>query len=476
MRKSAHILLLGGVLLSIAGCRDRSYRGYEQTYGEYFDPISVVVAVGNPYSKGSGPVEDLEDFAGKDLVIWAFNRDSAGAFTHVRTPEDSIICLASERRAVLDGISNIAKWKDSTLVYPGGKACNNRYDLWAAHVDDLPLDGIQRSESQIAMDIKINGSQDLMVSKAELPSSPSYAYSYLSAQEGAKPVFTMTHCLTRVDLYVQPGITKNFINNMQIQSVTLQSRTSARMVLVDNDPENLGVTFREGSARTAVPLTEPDGKEFNPVRLSTIEGNPADPEALALQKASIQRLGGSFFLSPEQEYPMVMTMDMLGYGDGILARTPVETAVRLVSGESFKQGCRYQVLMTVYGEYSLYMVVQQVPWYSAGIFILDQDAASELIELNVTAEDLVLRMGQSQALEPKLLFTSLDGSMQPGERDDVEFSFASQDETIAAVDSQNGIVTAIKPGETRIIITATRYNPDGTVGGAGVCAVKVKVL
>ena len=473
-RRSAHILLLSCILLQ-AGCTDHSYRGYEQNYDEYDPPISVVVAVGNPYSKGSGPVEDLEDFAGKDLVIWAFNRDTLIPYTSVRTPEDSLSCLASERRATLDGISNIAKWRDSTLYYPSGDACNTAFDFYAAHVDNLPLDQIQRSQDQLAMDIEIDGSQDLMVSKAEVPETPAFAFSYLSAQDGAKPVFNLKHCLTRVDLYIQPGITKNFINYMQIDSVTLTSRSQARMTLVDRDPENMGVTFREDSKRKPLLLSEYNGDKFNSLRWQTIEGDPLDETALAQQKSAIKRLGGSFFLAPEDEYPLVMYMDMLGYGDGRLHRTPVETTVRLQSGEAFQAGCRYQVLMTVYGEYSIYMVVQQVPWYASGLFILDQDGASELIELNVTAEDLELQMGESAQLQPKILMTAVTGGLQEVERDDVVFSFVSLDETIASVDSETGLVTGFAPGETRILVTGTRYE-EGEVAGMGQCAVKVKVL
>lgn len=473
--RSAHILpLLCFPLLLLTGCRDDSYRGYEQTYEEYFDPISVVVAVGNPYSKGSGPVEDLEDFEGKDLVIWAYNRDPLTSYTAVRTDSDSLTCLASERRATLNGISNIAKWKDGTLLYPGGSVCNTAFDFYAAHTDDLPLEGIQRTGDQLYMDIEIDGSQDLMVSKADVPAKPEYAFSYLSAQEGVKPIFNLKHCLTRVDLYIQPGITRGFSNYMQIESITMASRTQARMVVVDKDPENMGVTFRENSAKKPLPLTEPDGKTLNPFRLETIEGDPWDTDKLNLQKKSIRRIGGSFFLSPEDQYSMVMYMDMLGYGDGILSRKPVEAIVRLASGESFQQGCRYQVVMTVYGEYAIFMDVQQVPWYSAGLFILDRDAASELIELNVIADDLSLNVGASGVIEPKLLFTSVNGDMEVQERDDVLFGFMSEDPTIASVDAETGEVKALRKGSTKIYVTAIRYE-HGEAAGMGQCVAKVTV-
>ena len=171
---------------------------------------------------------------------------------------------------------------------------------------------------------------------------------------------------------------------------------------------------------------------------------------------------------------MVMNMDMLGYGDGILSRQPVEAIVRLASGESFQQGCRYQVVMTVYGEYAIFMDVQQVPWYSAGLFILDKDADSELIELNVTADDLSLNVGESGTIEPKLLFTSVEGDMVVMERDDVAFGFMSQNPGIASVDAETGEVKAVSKGTTHIYVTAIRYD-HGEAAGMGQCAVKVTV-
>ena len=114
MKRFGIISALVLAAMSAVACRDDSYRGYEVLLERQRE---VRVAVGDPtIVRGSGPVDALASLDGKELFVWAFNRD----MHDFRKGEDNLYCLIDGHAAILDGSSSLTTWKgdDAEYFYP----------------------------------------------------------------------------------------------------------------------------------------------------------------------------------------------------------------------------------------------------------------------------------------------------------------------------------------------------------------------
>lgn len=480
--------MLATVLLA-AGCVDNSYRGRENIYAAYEVPQAIKVALGDPYVKGSGPVDSLFDFKGKDIFVWAYNRDTVDVDYRITAREDNLICLLDSCRATMDGYSSVAEWVrigknnarlDTAYYYPGGEMCNRHYDFYCLYPDDATLLAEHRNFDNLVRDYLIDGSQDIMVSKAPLPvdnvsKEPSeLAFSYLSVLRGEDPFFTMRHVLTRVDFYVRPGVT-SVEHTVRLQSAQLRSRTHVAVTPVAKDETQMGAVFTQEDDYEFLPLLESDGTTFIPYTLKTLVPDASQPEDERLSVQEMQdtvvyhRVGGSFFVSPEKLYKLktdVRTIDRLD-GD---KPTEVVSDIKLKDTEAtFMAGNRYLIYMTVYGELDMTIHVIMVPWYFAGSIYLDPDAETE-IAIFTDADTLLDEEG--------FLVLPEGSSFELNARNhsDVEMSFTSSAPDVADV-VDGLLVTGELPEGTqeataRITIKAppTQKRPEG-----GYKVLKVKV-
>ena len=72
-------------LLLLSGCLDDSYRGTpDNLYGYGSQEIPVVVALGDPtggIAKGAGAIDKMEEWAGKQIYVYAFNKNVPNSFS-----------------------------------------------------------------------------------------------------------------------------------------------------------------------------------------------------------------------------------------------------------------------------------------------------------------------------------------------------------------------------------------------------------
>jgi len=467
--------------LLFAGCEDNSYRGYEENFDLYSPFLTVDVAVGDPsaMTKGSGPKDIVKDFAGKAVHVWAFSRDTLADYTVTRQ-QDSLNCLIDGYPAILDGVNTIAKWQGGRkFFYPRLEYSTVKYDFFAAFLDGSPFD-VRRYEDRIELDASIDGSQDILTAKAKLPvfqdekdkeklDTADYAFSYLSAEKGDIPIFTMDHGTVRIDLVLIPGIATGNTSRVVVKSATLRSRTDITVTPAAKDTALIGVKFKENSPYVALPLTEDDGTPLKEYTLNIIDSS--EPDAIDKQKAAEHQLGAGFFVSPEKRYILNMLLHEPDHGEGYVDREPIDNVVRLTAPDAeFRQGNRYVVRMTVFGERDIYFTVSLADWENSGSFVIDQDADSELLEMMISAEDMELAQGETAYLEPGIIIGGV-----PVVRDDVTFEFESLDPDIADIEYRTGEIRAEKPGTASIVITATRPPAGDFPGGTGVKTIKVKV-
>lgn len=381
-----HIAILSA--LALTACVDDSYRGYELDYADYPVGYTVQVAIGDPYAvRGTGPKNYIDDLSGNDVLVWAFNREEGTPFTATRTATDSLRCLIDGKEATVVAGNSLTVWKEGTVYYPSNELVAERYDFYGAFIDDATVLDSHRATDKVQLDIEIDGSQDVMTAKAGLPRSKEtglekdYAFSYLSAMDGDAPIFTLNHHLTKLDLFVRPGITYGFSNTMTIMGANLETRTQGTLTVAAKDTDQMGMVFRDNSPYKAVLLRNEHGEACEPVTLQTINTYDAetgvnryvdDPYLLQLQKEATRQLGASFFVAPEKTYIL-----NLAFEDPDPRDDPFPNTVRLNSGEAFLPGHRYQVTMTVYGSYQIDIDCIMVPWLNAGSIWVDKDRQAD---------------------------------------------------------------------------------------------------
>lgn len=380
-----HIALVS--MLALTACVDDSYRGYEIDYEDYFTPLTVQVAVGDPFTRGTGPKNSIQDLTDQDILVWAFNREEGTPFTATRTKTDSLQCLIDGKAATVVAGNSLTVWREGTVYYPAKDKVSERFDFYAAYLDDAEVLDTHRASDKVQVDIEIDGSQDIMTAKSPLPrlketgAEKDYAFSYLSAMDNDAPIFTLNHHLTRLDLFVRPGITYGFSNEMTITGAKLTTRTLGTVTVAAKDTEEMGVTFAANAPYKDVELRNAKGEACEPLLLETISTYDEetginryvdDPYLLQLQKEATRQLGASFFVAPEKTYTLNLT-----FKDPDPRDSPFPNTVRLNSGEAFLPGNRYQVTMTVYGSYQIDIDCIMVPWESGGTIWVDKDRQAD---------------------------------------------------------------------------------------------------
>lgn len=467
--------LVLAAMIAVA-CRDDSYRGYEVLLERQRE---VRVAVGDPtIVRGSGPVDALASLDGKELFVWAFNRD----MHDFRQGEDNLYCLIDGHAAILDGSSSLTTWKgdDAEYFYPDKEERTRRFDFFAAYLDldedvDLEDGGIlEKTVDQVSYKTKLDGRRDIMLAKANMPLNDDggikdYAFSYISASEGDMPIFTLDHHLTRIDFNVQPGITMGEVEAIRVDSLYMDSHTNAEIVIASTDDSRLGINFDD--VHEGLKLLNDDGTDIDPSlwNLVMISGDPTDEALKEIQKQQCRKYGGSIILSPQEDYLMtVFLSDMEKDTDDIyIPREPVPNTIRLRSGDGFLPGNRYLVTITIYSAHVIITHVQMIPWETSGTFVIDRDADYDLLDINLRADDLTLSPGSTGRLVPRI-YISADGKLQEKEVPGVTFSFESFNPDVAAVDS-DGTVHALATGTAWIGIDAVKGSASGH------CVAKVTV-
>lgn len=397
MRKFGLILILAVLWCLLPGCVDDSYRGTFDVKDEAADtpPIPIWMMVGEPTeiiadplkSKGTGLISGAESFSEKCFYVYAFNQDY---FTSMESTckDDPLRCLIdgslddpetlAGRAANWSNMYERVAWVNGEEVYwPDGNNQAQRYDFFAYYVDDMVLtnEDFHRNDDEVIIDVEIDGSQDLMSSKASTPVEDliekfpeqedrediqRYCYSYFTAMNGIHPEFVFKHHLVKFDFKVVPGETPGKMKEVTINKVELRSKYKASFVVADsNDPSKVGLYFEDEYKR--LPLAEADGSPFKEgYVVTTLSEKGAVPEKMDI--------GGSLLVAPGTQYTLYLSLSEMHDGKPL---EPHETEVVLYQGlESdptpFAAGNEYTVTLTVFGMMDVDVSTQLGKWEAGG--------------------------------------------------------------------------------------------------------------
>lgn len=405
MKKSTLINVLGmfaGILLT--GCVDDSYRGLvdvdvtvandvpHEVYITLGEPNDITTGI--PIAKGSGGIGSVEDFIGKTFHIYAFNQDD---FTSMETTaaQDTIRCLVD---GSLDDPQSLmgreARWNPETefvewasgarpIYYPIGEGSGHIYDFFAYYVDDMEItnEDFHRTERSVVIDVEIDGSQDLMSSKAA-PTAEQLAkiedekeriyrqycsYSYYTASRTIPlhPNFIFKHHLVKLTFKIVPGDTPGMTKDVRVEELAVESRYKGKFTVADkSNPTSVGVRF--SNEQKVLYLAENDGSEFVPRIVSTFSNG-------YVEEGVIKDMG-CLLVAPAEAYKMFVTLSESRGGIPISGSKTSEITIYNTSDEEtseFKPGHEYLITLTVYGEMDITVGAELVDWGAGGDYIFD---------------------------------------------------------------------------------------------------------
>lgn len=296
------------------------------------------------------------------------------------------------------------------------------YDFYGYHMDDAWADGaaiddyaavtvdadnpvpVKKEAGRIYIPFLINGSQDLMVAKADAQAdfekatnetfkgeatNVKYVYSAYAARRGVQPTLTFQHVLARFNFSVLTG--GSDADELMVESVAIKSRYKGNLVVVANmtgvepdltDPRGLG-ELSEGVTDLFLQeysTTSGDLQAFTPYQIpeydaETATNNVAQPIG---NGSSILAVPGveSYTLTVKLKYnetaaethttpvePIVMSLDATALKNGSDPANATE----------FEAGKEYNVTIKVIGPKEVQITADLKPWTPGGEVVIDPD-------------------------------------------------------------------------------------------------------
>lgn len=391
-------------LIMLQSCLDDSYKGSSTDPLGENTLVPVRVAIGEPSGnivnvqgssvKGSGPIDNMNQVSGKDIYVYAFNRDLLTSY--IKKSEDDMVntlvdasidnpgSLAGKRAKTRSG-SVYLDWADAKkeLYYHSGDMSRISYDFFAYYLDDVQVSeaDYKREEYAVRINVQIDGRQDLMSAKAEIDEQQleqcseeertyikDYCYSYYTGIRNILPKFVFLHHLTRLEFELIPGETSSK-KMISVQSVQINSKYKGEFTVADKgQPSQLGILFKD--ERKTLALREKTGEEIKPdaYNLYTIY-SPG-------QSATAIPMGGGLLVAPQDmAYEAILTIKET-QADGTVKVATNTILVRYSPdpGEMmFAAGNQYKVKFVIYGVNDVAANVTLEEWADGGKLDVDTE-------------------------------------------------------------------------------------------------------
>lgn len=385
----------------LAGCADDSFKGNSDgLYGDNGQSIPVVVALGDPsggITKGVGAMDSMKEWDGSNIYVYAFSKDAGISYSTAGT-ENSLKCLVDAskddlgslagKKAKINARNTYAEWDvdDENMVYPFGESKEHAYDFFAYYVDDLVVNNrdIRRGNDAVVIELEIDGTQDIMSSKAvisERQLSPyperdqaliqEKGYSFYTAQRNIIPTFVFNHHLVRLEFEIHSGLVVDEHKSVEIHGFEVASNYKASFTVASKDAGRMGLVF--GDEKKDMSLTEDGGDPFK-------EGgyNVSLRPSEAVQ-GDVFKMGGCLLVAPAEQYTAYMTMtEKRSDGSVVIGRARTPLTISYASGQ-FKAGNQYKVKLTVYGATRVSASVEMEPWRFGGQIDMDTENDKPII-------------------------------------------------------------------------------------------------
>lgn len=380
--------------------------------------IRLGVASSKVQTRGTGTVGGMTDaenvWAGQTLWVYMLQKGSMDLAYYKVTAVGTIAAAETEvfnnkkfnaPNAADNTKSGLATTADGTIAY---YPVSGNYDFWGYRVDDAVAGDpvvklVNDAGDEVAadqatkrvVDIKIDGSQDIMAGKAapstdEVAKLGNYAdnfYSAYAARKGVQPNITFNHLLTRFTFEVRAGSkataglpTAGNTDAVKVNGVSVDSKTTGTLTVAYT-----------GETKAAADLLTFTG-DASALTLKQRDAALADNNAplVALEPVSLTwtddaatigdviKVGEALLVAPGQtEYPLTIALsqDVLQKVGETKVTMPLEqkATIKMDGVKAFEPGKSYKVTITVYGLEEIKVTATLVPWVDGGSIDIDDD-------------------------------------------------------------------------------------------------------
>lgn len=417
MKKMFFFALAAAGMLTACSNDDTLGGNGEQNVSE--QQIRLGVASSKVQTRGTGTVGGMTDaenvWAGQTLWVYMLQKGSMD-LAYYKSPAVGTTAAAETEvfnnkkfkapNTADNTKSGLATTADGTIAY---YPVSDNYDFWGYRVDDAAVGGDPvvktvddtgaEVEANVAtkrvVDIKIDGSQDIMAGKAvpsadEVTKLGGYAdnfYSAYAARKGVQPNITFNHLLTRFTFEVRAGskataglpaggnteavkVTGVSVNSKTTGTLTVAytgaTKEAADLLTFTGDASPLKLQQRSA---TAVDNNDPL-VALEPVSLTWTDENAAMGDVL--------KIGEALLVAPgETEYPLTIALsqDVLQKVGEAKVTMPLEqkATIKMDGAKKFEPGKSYKVTITVYGLEDIRVTATLVPWADGGSIDIDDD-------------------------------------------------------------------------------------------------------
>lgn len=356
-------------------------------------------------------------WAGQTLWVYMLQKGSMD-LGYYKTPADA--AGAAVGTAVFDNkefkapntaastVSGLATTADGAIAY---YPVSGNYDFWGYRVDDAvtgkpDVKLVDDNGDEVAtadqatkrvVDIKINGSQDIMAGKAtpsadEVAKLGNYAnnfYSAYAARKGVQPNITFNHLLTRFTFEVRAGSkatagagASGNTEAVRVQGISVESLTDGKLTVAYTGAtkEAADLLTFTGTASPLKLQQRATGAADNNVPLVALEEVPltwpADANATV---GDVLPVGEALLVAPGQtEYPLTIDLAQkvkknTSDADKEDRALEQKATIKMDGTKTFEPGKSYKVTITVYGLEEIEVTATLVPWADGGSIDIDDD-------------------------------------------------------------------------------------------------------
>lgn len=416
MKKMFFFALAAAGMLTACSNEDTLGGNGEQNVSE--QQIRLGVASSKVQTRGTGTVGGMTDaenvWAGQTLWVYMLQKGSMD-LAYYKAPAVGTTAAAETEvfnnkkfnapNAADNTKSGLATTADGTIAY---YPVSGNYDFWGYRVDDAVAGDpvvklVNDAGDEVAadqatkrvVDIKIDGSQDIMAGKAapstdEVAKLGNYAdnfYSAYAARKGVQPNITFNHLLTRFTFEVRAGSKATAglpaggnTDAVKVTGVSVDSKTTGTLTVAYT-----------GETKAAADLLTFTG-DASALTLKQRDAALADNNAplVALEPVSLTwtddaatigdviKVGEALLVAPGQtEYPLTIALsqDVLQKVAETKVTMPLEqkATIKMDGVKAFEPGKSYKVTITVYGLEEIKVTATLVPWVDGGSIDIDDD-------------------------------------------------------------------------------------------------------
>lgn len=380
--KKYHLFAAAVAIASLAACSKSPVTPVETVED---GPVAVQFGIGSPLdvrvkSVGSvgGSDEQSNVWNGQELKIYGFERTVTDFTTTAFIDNVSATAPAGVQKGVLS-VTNAAA-ANEPFYYASGI----NYDFYGYFTDDAETGEPVKTETEISVPFTIDGSQDLMIAKADQQTdidaakatdkvSADRAYSAYAARRGVQPTLSFKHLLSRFTFKIVAG--SESANLISVNKISLKSKTTGSIVVVgENRGLRLPTESAETPAETPVELfLQQRGKESGVME----ELVSVKTEAYTEARDNAVSVGESLMVIPGEEYELTIYMSR---DNSQTTVDPYKTTISIAKiqgapegATAFEAGYSYEVTAVIYGLETVDITAALEPWKNGGSTTLDPD-------------------------------------------------------------------------------------------------------